>query len=191
MPPNKETFKQPFALYKDFVGYDITYPQGCAGDETIDHDFNVTTDVYGLLVSDPVNIPSSGVVLLHTTKETTTYFVNGVPVIIDIYNVKTYPTPNSPIPAMNGALSLSILHDVFWKNGRYVITGKMNDTETTFDSVFPQLIRNGVPIKRTYKEINPIRKIDTELGDASILEGEFDIKNCIWNTTIEYRETNG
>ena len=193
MPPNKETFKQPFALYKDFVGYDITYPQGCAGDETIDHDFNVTTDVYGLLVSDPVNMQAAGAVLLHTDKSTTTYFVNGVPVIIDIYNVKTYPTPNSPIqfPAMNGALSLSILHDVFWKNGRYVITGKMNDTETTFDSVFPQLIRNGVPIKRTYKEINPIRKIDTELGDASILEGEFDIKNCIWNTTIEYRETNG
>ena len=193
MPPNKETFKQPFALYKDFVGYDITYPQGCAGDETIDHDFNVTTDVYGLLVSDPVNMQAAGAVLLHTDKSTTTYFVNGVPVIIDNYNVKTYPTPNSPIqfPAMNGALSLSILHDVFWKNGRYVITGKMNDTETTFDSVFPQLIRNGVPIKRTYKEINPIRKIDTELGDASILEGEFDIKNCIWNTTIEYRETNG
>ena len=192
MPPNKETFKVPFSLYKDFQGYDITYPQGCSGDEIIDYNFNVTTDVYGLLVSDPVNMQAAGAVLLQTRVDRTTYFTDGVPFVVDVYTVETYPTPvANPKLLINGALAMTILHYVFWKNGRYVESGKMNNVAATFNSIIPQFVRDNVPIKRTYKEINPILKIDTELGDAYVLEGEFDIKNCIWNTTIEYREVNG
>lgn len=192
MPPQKETFSQPFALYKDFVGYDITYPQGCSGDETIDYSFNVTTDVAGLLVNNPSEIPSAGAVLLHTTAERVAYEVNGVPVLIDIYTVDTYPTPvSNPKELLNGALAMTILHYNFWRNGRYVETGKMNNVSATFNSIIPQLVRDDVPLKIKYKQINPLLKIDTELGDAYLFEAEFNIKNCIWNSTIEYTEVNG
>lgn len=192
MPPQKESFTQPFSLYKDFVGYDITYPQGCSGDETIEYNFNVTTDVNGLIVSNPSEISSAGAVLLHTKEDTVTYIVNGTPVAITIYTVQTYPTPvANPKQLLNGALAMTILHYVFWRNGRYVETGKMNNVSTNFDSIVPQLVRDDVSIKIKYKQINPLLKIDTELGDAYLFEAEFDIKNCIWNSTIEYTEVNG
>lgn len=192
MPPQKESFTQPFSLYKDFVGYDITYPQGCSGDEAIEYNFNVTTDVNGLIVSNPSEIPSAGAVLLHTDEETTTYIVNGTPVATTIYTVQTYPTPvANPKELLNGALAMTILHYVFWRNGRYVETGKMNNVSATFNSIIPQLVRDDVPIKIKYKQINPLLKVDTELGDAYLFEAEFNIKNCIWNSTIEYTEVNG
>lgn len=192
MPPQKESFTQPFSLYKDFVGYDITYPQGCSGDETIEYNFNVTTDVNGLIVSNPSEIPPSGAVLLHTKEETTSYIVNGTPIVIKTYTVQTYPTPvANPKELLNGALAMTVLHSVFWRNGRYVETGKMNDVSATFDSIVPQLVRDDVPIKIKYNQINPLLKIITELGDAHLFEAEFNIKNCIWNSTIEYAEVNG
>lgn len=192
MPPQKESFTQPFSLYKDFVGYDITYPQGCSGDETIEYNFNVTTDVNGLIVSNPSEIPSSGAVLLHTKEETTSYIINGTPIVTKIYTIQTYPTPvANPKELLNGALAMTVLHSVFWRNGRYVETGKMNDVSATFDSIVPQLVRDDVPIKIKYNQINPLLKIITELGDAHLFEAEFNIKNCIWNSTIEYAEVNG
>lgn len=149
----------------DFVGTDIFYADDCTKKDG-KHDAknydlkDVVTDI-NYILKDPEKTNDEGFVLVACD-------VNNI-----IINAQGALTCNVK---ENGYLSISNLHNEFWKHERIFLNGNMNGLQQTFLSALKlrQLEKLNI-IKCCNTEFDPVDTINTELGTANVESATFNL----------------
>lgn len=81
---------------------------------------------------------------------------------------------------VNGHLTFSNLHDKYFRHGRLLLSGDMNNTATVFESAIKTKQERGIEFPIELDELlsfRPVEKINTNLGWGEIETAEFSAKN--------------
>jgi hypothetical protein len=164
--PKQEIFEFMEAETIDFKGEPIEYESACATPEKITYSVqDVTTDLEYISKS-PDKISDEGMVLLATEATATPGEYNL------LYENGVITGLNLP----NGHLSWANLHDTYWKYNRYMPTGLMNATETTFLSSKKLIQRIEIQVPECcISTFNPLYKVKTPYGDCFTEEAEYNL----------------
>lgn len=183
--PQKEKMTTSFAISRDFVGKPIEYPVGCAGDDEVQHQFDISTDLLQYIIN-PEDTPNDIILLLATEDVSYTTIVNEVPYTVDSYRVMANTGALSGFNILNTDLSVANLQETLWTYDRYAPTGTVNGSELTFDSIKRMRQQQKVSVTIPYKQIMPYKGVTTGYGLGKISNATYNIRNCKWDTTITY-----
>lgn len=165
--PKYEYFRWMEANNEDFIGYPIWYDSSCVSNETTEFSLNVTTDIQFIKEcidnDEREKISKDGWVLFATHLVGADYYININSGSGDIY--------------FNGDLCWVRLHRLFFKHGRQMITGYMNDSLTTFYS--SKKVKQQECNIIYCSELNPNRGIITELGEDYFGGERGEIKKAV------------
>jgi hypothetical protein len=159
--PNREHFEFMEARAIDFIGYDIIYDSLATfnryKDNQKDRNVLVTTDI-GYVYSSPEEIDNNGWVILQTDGAGNVEFEEG-----EIIHV------NLP----NGHLSWSKLHENYWRHGRVIGSGRMNNVDTVFSSYKRNIKQVEVAYPECCSEFDPMAHKVTGLGDGEVRSASY------------------
>lgn len=183
--PQKEKMSTSFAVGRDFIGSPIEYPVGCAGDEEVQYQFNISTDLLQYIIN-PEDSPNDTILLLSTSDNSYTDTSHGLIYTVYLYMVNANTGALSGFNILNADLSIANLQEDLWTYDRYAPTGIVNGSEITFDSIKRMRQQQKVSVTIPYKEIMPYKGITTGYGLGKISNATYNIRNCKWDTTLIY-----
>jgi len=158
--PNIEHFTWAESYRTDFIGYDIIYDNVETGNRYKDNKreriLPVTTEV-AYLISNPDDISNEG----------WCFVVNAGGYISSEVGVLT------SIEQINGHLSWANLHNNYWKHGRVIQNGSMNNVSTTFLSWERRIKQTEITYPECCDTFDPMATKTTELGDGEVQSAEY------------------
>ena len=172
--PSREHFEWMEVSDADFAGVDIVYEKLAVGNKVKDSQLNrvlpITTDIT-YAYSHQSDISNDGWIFLCTGSD---------------YIVNSEAGTLSSDTLFNGHLAWSNLHKHYWKHGRVLDIGTMNNNNTAFSDVQ----RNIKQIEITYptysSDFNPDGLKTTELGDGEVGEAEYLLLDGTIRTVFFY-----
>ena len=99
-------------------------------------------------------------------------------VLYDYGLISNYLKPNMH-------LSVANLQDSYWKYGRYLPNGLMNNVDTAFD-VRPLKYQKSITFPYCFGEFNPNFLIKTNLGNGIVKSASFSFKTRWLTVELEY-----
>ncbi len=173
--PKYEKFEMMESGSADFVGTDIVYESNCVNNspenkKTVSVD-KITTDVMYCLEnpSSQGDVSDDGFVIVACDPD---------------YNVYYEPGILEANTTINNVLSWAHLHRDFWKHGRVLKTGLMNDVATDFITTVPTIKQDQFNIImgcNYLKVFNPLDKIRATLGWGFVQTAELKLSQCSMN----------
>lgn len=161
---NIEKFSMVEASSVDFIGYPIVYDNVETGnkynDNVKEYRVNVTTEI-GYIYSSPENIDNDGWVLLQTDGSGNIENEAGKIITLGIFP--------------NGHLSWSALHENYWRHGRVVQNGTMNNVATTFTSWKRRIMQTDIVYPECCDSFDMDSTKTTELGDGEVRSAEYKL----------------
>jgi len=160
----------------DFWGVPMVYASSLANwgdDNIIDYDFDIFTDMaYVLEHQDSVGKDGFVLVAVELTD-------NGFYVISDIGEITGMVVLNEP-------LSASGVQENYWKYGRPLDVGFMNNKSTVFDSVEGNFIQDEI-ITNYCDELDPYKLVKTEYGEGRIETASLTLKDKQLTLSLSYQ----
>ena len=181
--PIREKFSFMESWRKDFIGVDIDYSECIKAGSTIEYNVPVvTTDISQYLLS--AYASKDGFCLFHCLSETwnPTVYVWWAG---SSYKIIEEKGELSNLPYENAHLSWANLHENYWKYGRYLPYGKMNDKQTDFD-VRPLKYQKAISFPYCVSEFNPKKLIKTQIGNGIVKSASFSLKTNFITVELEY-----
>jgi len=170
--PKYEKFEFMEAGSEDFIGADIVYQSNCVNNDPENKSEvkvdNITTDVmYCLENPDPDgDVSDDGFVLVACDSNYNVIYENGI------------LTNNTVI---NNVLSWAHLHRDFWKHGRVLKQGFLNNQQVEFETIVPTIKQDqfSVILDCEYlKLFNPLDKLNGSLGWGYLSSAELQLSKC-------------
>lgn len=185
-PPKRERVVTQTPASPSFLDQSITYPVGCSGDDDMEISYPIITDIQAPLAG--IEIPPDGVMVLQTDRSYKPVpSPNPFPVFEHVYTVINKDVGDLT-NQINGGLSTRNVLSTLWLDGRYAPRGRFSfETEDTdFINIKKQSNQDNVIIRLSYKQIEPYKLVSTDYDNGEIKTASFDIKNCLWRTTLAY-----
>lgn len=185
-PPKRERVVTQTPASLSFLDQSITYPVGCSGDDDMEISYPIITDIQAPLAG--IEIPPDGVMVLQTVRGYKQVpSPNPFPVYDHVYTVINKDVGDLT-NQINGGLSTRNVLSTLWLDGRYAPRGRFSfETEDTdFINIKKQSNQDNVIIRLSYKQIEPYKLVSTDYDNGEIKTASFDIKNCLWRTTLAY-----
>ena len=171
--PNREHFEFMESSGEDFIGKDIVYNRIATGnrynDNQKDYLVGITTDV-PYMVNEPDKISNEG----------WAFVTNDGGYIRNETGVLTGDL------IINGHLSWANLHDAYWKHGRVISVGSMNDVNTNFSDYQKTLKQIEITYPQCGADFDPDGLKTTELGDGEVGEARYRLLDGTITTVFFY-----
>jgi len=173
--PIREKFSFMESWRKDFIGKDIDYSDCIKTGDEIEYSATIiTTDIDPSLMLSYAS--KDGFALFHCHSDADD---DGA------FGIFSEPGTISNMIYENMHLSWANLHEYYWKYGRYLPYGKMNDKQTVFD-VRPLKYQKAISFPYCVSEFNPKKLIKTNLGNGIVRSASFSFKTNFITVELEY-----
>jgi len=184
--PIQEKFEFNDAISLDFYGSPINYSPCILKGDTIIYSLNeINTDISSIYLN--TDSSKEGFCLVHCeSKPTILVIIDGVTYYY--YNVIEEIGKLSNKSIVNGHLSNANLQDAYWKYGRYLPKGIMNNVSTDFD-VASLMYQKEIIFPYCYDEFNPHKMIRTKLGDGNVKSASYSLKTNWLTVELKYKDS--
>lgn len=184
--PIQEKFEYGDAFKEDFVGVPINYSPCILKGDTIIYSLNeINTDIVSIYSNNEVS--KEGFCLVHCESAPHIYLIfDGVSYYY--YDVISEIGILSNEALYNAHLSSANLQDAYWKYGRYLPKGIMNNVVTDFDVKFIKYQKE-IVFPYCFDDFDPHKLIRTTLGDGTVKSASFSLKTNWLTVELQYKDS--
>lgn len=174
--PRQESFKYAApAQGIDFVGFPITYDQSCAGSMDLPRQTaKLETELTRIFQNPNEGLEGFVLILLESILQADNKAANG-------YLTNLF-VPNAP-------LSWANLHNDYFKYDRFLFSGNMNNSPTSFLSTKPIARQENVVFPMCcLNDFDPLKLIKTGIGDGRVETAIYDINSEKITVTLKFED---
>lgn len=181
--PIQEKFEFNDAFGDDFVGVPINYSPCILKGDTIIYSLNeINTEISSIYLNSDSS--KEGFCLVHCSSTPLIYLIDTY-IYYDVIEEVGILTGKI---LYNAHLSNSNLQDAYWKYGRYLPKGIMNNVVTDFDVKFMKYQKE-IVFPYCFDDFDPHKLIRTTLGDGTVKTASFSLKTNWLTVELQYKDS--